>query len=37
MSDQAYFVQILVSGFSVGCIYGLIGIGFASFTTRAAS
>ena len=28
MSDQAYFVQILVNGFSVGCIYGLIGIGF---------
>jgi branched-chain amino acid transport system permease protein len=28
MGDQAYFVQILVNGFSVGCIYGLIGIGF---------
>ena len=28
MSDQAYFVQTLVNGFSVGCIYGLIGIGF---------
>ena len=28
MGDQAYFVQTLVNGFSVGCIYGLIGIGF---------
>jgi len=28
MADQAYFAQILVNGLSVGCIYGLIGIGF---------
>lgn len=28
MGDQAYFVQTLINGFSVGCIYGLIGIGF---------
>ena len=28
MGDQAYFVQTVVNGFSVGCIYGLIGIGF---------
>lgn len=28
MADQAYFGQILVNGLSVGCIYGLIGIGF---------
>src|SRR5215207_4298485 len=28
MADWAYFGQILVNGLSVGCIYGLIGIGF---------
>jgi branched-chain amino acid transport system permease protein len=28
MVDLAYFGQILVNGLSVGCIYGLIGIGF---------
>jgi branched-chain amino acid transport system permease protein len=28
MPDAAYFVQTLVNGLSVGCIYGLIGIGF---------
>jgi branched-chain amino acid transport system permease protein len=28
MAEQAYFGQILVNGLSVGCIYGLIGIGF---------
>ncbi len=28
MSDLAYFGQTLVNGFSIGCIYGLIGIGF---------
>ncbi len=28
MIDPAYLSQILVSGVSVGCIYGLIGIGF---------
>lgn len=28
MADFAYFGQILVNGLSVGCIYGLIGIGF---------
>jgi branched-chain amino acid transport system permease protein len=28
MPDAAYFAQTLVNGLSVGCIYGLIGIGF---------
>ncbi len=28
MPDAAYLAQILVNGLSVGCIYGLIGIGF---------
>jgi branched-chain amino acid transport system permease protein len=28
MSDFAYFGQTLVNGISIGCIYGLIGIGF---------
>src|SRR5215217_1615036 len=28
MPDPAYLGQILVNGLSVGCIYGLIGIGF---------
>src|SRR5271166_6759341 len=28
MPDAAYLGQILVNGLSVGCIYGLIGIGF---------
>jgi branched-chain amino acid transport system permease protein len=28
MPDAAYLVQTLVNGLSVGCIYGLIGIGF---------
>src|SRR5262249_14369745 len=28
MSELAYFAQILLSGVGVGCIYGLIGIGF---------
>lgn len=28
MPDPAYLVQILVNGLGVGCIYGLIGIGF---------
>jgi branched-chain amino acid transport system permease protein len=28
MPDAAYFAQTLVNGVSVGCIYGLIGIGF---------
>jgi branched-chain amino acid transport system permease protein len=28
MLDAAYLAQTLVNGFSVGCIYGLIGIGF---------
>src|SRR3954464_3994506 len=28
MADWAYFGQVLVNGLSVGCIYGLIGIGF---------
>ena len=28
MPDAAYLGQILVNGVSVGCIYGLIGIGF---------
>ena len=28
MPDAAYLGQILVNGISVGCIYGLIGIGF---------
>lgn len=28
MPDLTHFVQILVSGVGVGCIYGLIGIGF---------
>jgi len=28
MTDFAYFGQTLVNGLSVGCIYGLIGIGF---------
>ncbi len=28
MPDPAYVAQILVSGLGVGCIYGLIGIGF---------
>lgn len=28
MFDYAYFGQILVNGLSIGCIYGLIGIGF---------
>jgi branched-chain amino acid transport system permease protein len=28
MPDLAYFAQTLVNGLSVGCIYGLIGIGF---------
>src|SRR5690348_7739716 len=28
MPDLAYFGQTLVNGLSVGCIYGLIGIGF---------
>jgi branched-chain amino acid transport system permease protein len=28
MSDLAYFAQTLVNGLGVGCIYGLIGIGF---------
>jgi branched-chain amino acid transport system permease protein len=28
MGDLGYIMQILISGVSVGCIYGLIGIGF---------
>lgn len=28
MSDFSYLAQVLVSGIGVGCIYGLIGIGF---------
>ncbi len=28
MSDPSYLIQILISGLGVGCIYGLIGIGF---------
>src|SRR5436309_12661397 len=28
MPDAAYLAQTLVNGLSVGCIYGLIGIGF---------
>ena len=28
MPDAAYLGQILVNGVSIGCIYGLIGIGF---------
>src|SRR5215211_773536 len=28
MAEWAYFGQVLVNGLSVGCIYGLIGIGF---------
>src|ERR1700752_5326909 len=28
MPDAAYLAQTLVNGLSVGCIYGLVGIGF---------
>jgi branched-chain amino acid transport system permease protein len=28
MPDLAYLIQVLISGLGVGCIYGLIGIGF---------
>src|ERR1700694_2011107 len=28
MPDPAYLIQVLISGLGVGCIYGLIGIGF---------
>jgi branched-chain amino acid transport system permease protein len=28
MADFSYLPQVLVSGFGVGCVYGLIGIGF---------